>query len=414
MAVTTSTIAYLLKKVYTQRDVENAVYSDNPLLALLRKESGFTGEVHIHAIRYRDQMGRSPTFATAQSGGQGSVGVTLGKQFSLTRVKNYQVYTLETEAILAGRDDKGSLLRTLTTEVDSALNNIGRDLAKDIYSRGAGERGPLVSIAGSGPYTWTVGDNITNFEVGQTIVVSTGAVVTDALRNSGGGVVIVSVDRALGTFSTATNPDSAAAGDHLFIKGDRQNAAITTQAEMLKLSGMDAWVPATAPASGDAFFGVDRSADATRLAGLRADVSALNPEEGVVTALALAAREKANPRHLFTTFTDCKNIQLALGSKVETEYVEVGDIGFSAVRFRGPKGDVRVMADANARPAVGELLTVETWALKHLADFLNTLDLDGASLSREASADRFEGRVAFYGNLLCYAPGKNMRLVLPS
>lgn len=413
MAVTTSTIAYALKRVYSGRAVENAVYKDNPLLAMMRKEGGFTGSHHIHAVRYRDTGGRNAAFATAQTLAGTSLGATAGLQFLVTRVKNYQVYTLETEAILAGRDDKGSLLRTLTTEVDSALNNIGRDMAQDIYRMGHGAKAQLTSISGAGPYTWVVGEAITNFEVGQTVCVTAGSTVNLALRNSGGGVAIVSIDRDAGSFTTTTNPDSAVANDWISIKGDRATGVITA-ADYLKVSGLDAWVPSSAPAGSESFFGVDRSPDATRNAGLRIDVSTYNPEEGLVVALHKLAREGGDPSHLFTTFSDVRNIHLALGSKAETEYMKVGDIGFSSIRVTGPKGDVRVMADQNAQAAVGNLLTLDTWAIKHLGDFINVLDLDGARLSRESAADRFEGRMAFYGNVVCYAPGQNARLVLPS
>lgn len=411
MAVTTSTIAYALKRVYSPRAVENAVYKDNPLLAMMRKEGGFTGSHHIHAVRYRDTGGRNAAFATAQTLAGTSLGASAGLQFLVTRVKNYQVYTLETEAILAGRDDKGSLLRTLTTEVDSALNNIGRDMAQDIYRAGHGAKGQLTNVSGT---TFTVGEAIANFEVGMTIVGSTGSTVTAALRG-GTGQDIVSVDRGAGTFVVTANTDSLATGDWLFVKGDRASGAITSgQSVFLKVSGLDAWVPATAPASGDSFFGVDRSPDATRNAGLRIDISTYNPEEGLVVALHQLAREGGDPSHLFSSFLDVRNIHLALGAKAETEYMKVGDIGFSSIRITGPKGDVRVIADQNAQQAVGNLLTMDTWAIKHLGDFINVLDLDGARLSRESAADRFEGRMAFYGNVVCYAPGQNARLVMPS
>lgn len=410
MAVTTSTIAYALKRVYSGRAVENAVYKDNPLLAMMRKEGGFTGSHHIHAIRYRDTGGRSTAFGTAQTLAGTSLGASAGLQFLVTRVKNYQVYTLETEAILAGRDDKGSLLRTLTTEVDSALNNIGRDMAQDIYRIGNGAKALTTNRTGAGPFTWTVGEGIANIEVGMTVVFA--ATANGALRGSTGEAV-VSVDRGAGTFTTATNADSAASGDYVYIKGDRAAGAITA-ADYLKVSGLDAWVPASAPSSGESFFGVDRSPDATRNAGLRIDISTYNPEEGLVVALHQLAREGGDPSHLFTSFLDSRNIHLALGAKAETEYMKVGDIGFSSIRVTGPKGDVRVIADQNAQQAVGNLLTMDTWAIKHLGDFINVLDLDGARLSRESAADRFEGRMAFYGNVVCYAPGRNARLVMPS
>lgn len=409
MAGTTTTLAYLLKKVYSNREVENAVYKDNPLFAMIRKESGFDGESHVHAVKYRDGLGRSAAFSTAQSTAQAAAGTSAGVQFVVTRVKNYGIYTLETEAILAGRNDRGSLMRTLTGEVDSALNNLGRDIAMDVYRGGSGERGSVTAV---NSLVMTVGEAVTNFEVGMTIVCAASR--TGALRNSGTGQVIAAVDRSAGTITVDANTDSITTGDYLFVKGDRQSGAITANSQYLKISGMDAWNPSAAPSTSESFFGVDRSIDADRLSGMRLDISALNPEEGVVTALHRLAREGGRPDHLFTSFLDSKSIHQALGSKAEVEYMQVGDIGFSTIRFTGPKGDVRLVPDQNCPSAVGRLVQLDTWAIKHLGDLINKLDLDGSTLSREASADRFEGRLAMFGNVVCYAPGKNMRLVLPS
>lgn len=411
MAVTTTTIDYLLKKVYTPRAIEEAVYKDNPLLALMPKAGGFTGSSHIHAIRHRDTLARSPDFATAQTGSAGAAGVTKGCQFIVTRVKNYQLYNLETEAILAGRDDKGSFLRTLTTEVDAALNNVARDVAKDIYRSGLGERGVVSLVSGAGPFVFTVGDHVANFEVGMTI--TTAATLTGALRNAGGGVVLTQVDRSAGTITAATNPDTITAGDFLFEKGDRGTGASPAP---LKIAGLEAWNPVSVATSGDSLFGVDRYAqgDLSRVSGLRNDVSAMNPEEAFATSLALAAREAASPHMFFSSFTDVKNVQVALGSKAVVEYMDVGGLGFRSIRATGPKGDVQLIADQNAPPGIGRFLTPSTWELKYAGELFNTLDLDGASLSRVYNADQFEGRIAMYGNMVCYAPGQNLRSVLPT
>lgn len=411
MAGSTTTLAYLLKKVYTTREVENAVYKNNPLLAMMPKQTGFTGELLIHAVRYRDQQGRSSNFATAQgstAGAQSDIGASAGKQFLVTRVKNYQIYTLETEAILAGRDDKGSLMRLLSTEVDSALNNIGRDTGKMLYGDGYGSLGTVTAVNST---TVTVGEAITNFESGMVLQAAPTSSST-ALRSAGTTTMtITSVDRTAGTFIVGTAITSLAAGDFLFQLNDR---GTTTTAEKNKISGLEAWNPVSIASSGDSLFGVDRAVDSTRLGGLRLDISSYNPEEGLITALSLAGREDASPDKFFASYTDVKNIHLALGSKVETQYTAVGDIGFSSIRVTGPRGDVSIMADQNAPASIGRLLQMDTWQLKHLNEMFTFVDLDGNVLSREASADRFEGRIAFFGNLVCFAPGKNMRLILPS
>lgn len=419
MAVSTSAIAYALKTVYSAKAMANATYKDNPLWAHLRKEGGFTGASHVHAVQYRNSLGRSVSFATAQgraaSQGQlsslaGDQGFTKGVQFVLTRQKEYQIYTLEQEAILAGRDDKGSLIRTLTTEVDGALENLNRVMGKAAYGSGSGA---IATVTGVSSTTITVGEDIVNIEVGMELV--TAATELGALRNSGTGCYVSSVNRSAGSFVINANTDSIASGDFLFIKGDRQAAAITANSQNLKIAGLEAWNPYVAPTSGESFYGVDRSVDVSRLAGQRIDISSLSPEEGYITALAALAREGGSPSHIFTSFTDEKNLKLALGSRVETEYVQVGEVGFESMRIRGPKGSVRVFADINAPVGYARLLQMDTWAFKHLGDLVNTgADLDGARLSRETNADRFEGRLSVYGNILCYDPSANMVAKLPT
>ena len=421
MAATISTADKILKYLYTSRALENAVYDKNPLFALIPKSGGFNGRSIIHAITYGNSLARSAAFATAQgraaiNGASGTdSGFNRDVNFTVARVKNYAMYTIEQELLLAASGDRASFVRGLTQLVDGTLQTLRNDFGRDIYGSGLGELGQMTAISGAGPFTWTVGEAITQIEVGMEIVVSTGSTKTAALRNSGGGVAVTSVDRAAGTFTTATNPDSAAANDWLFIKGDRHAASTTAIGSMLKIAGVEAWNPYTTPASSENFFGVDRSVDATRLAGQRLDISSLQPEEGYITALAALAREDGDPSHIFASFTDEKNLKLALGSRVDAEYTQVGDVGFESIRLRGPNGTVKVYADRNAPVGYARILTLNTWELKHLGDLVNRGDAAGdGGMAREYQADRFEGRMSFYGNLLCYKPAANQVAKLPT
>lgn len=243
------------------------------------------------------------------------------------------------------------------------------------------------------------------------LVVSTGSTKTADLR-SAVALPVLTVNRSAGTFTidnrAAGTGLGASAGDWLFIAGDRVTSSYTF-ASARKIAGLEAWNPITAPTTGDSFFGVDRSVDVTRLSGQRLDISALQPEEGYITALAALAREDSEPSHIFTSFNDEKNLKLALGSRVDAEYTSVGDIGFESIRLRGPNGTVKVYADRNAPVGYARLLQLDTWELKHLGDLVNKGDAAGdGGMAREYQADRFEGRMSFYGNVLCYAPHKNM------
>jgi hypothetical protein len=420
MAATITTADKILKFIYSSRALQNAVYDKNPLFALLPKSSGFNGRSMIHALTYGNSNARSAAFATAQgrAGINGASGTDSGfnrdVNFTVTRVKNYAMYTIEQELLLAASGDRASFVKGLTQLVDGTLQTLRNDFGRDVYGSGNGTLGQVTAVSGAGPFTFTVGEAITQIEVGMEIVASTTTVDT-ALLNSGGGVVVQTVNRAAGTFTTTTNPDTIVANSWLFIKGDRQVTAITANSQMLKMAGLEAWNPTTAPSASESFFGVDRSVDSTRLSGQRLDISSLQPEEGYVTALAALAREDGDPSHIFTSFTDEKNLKLALGSRVDAEYTQVGDIGFESIRLRGPNGTVKVYADRNAPVGRARILTLNTWELKHLGDLVNngSAGNDGG-LAREYQADRFEGRMSFYGNLICHKPAANMVATLPT
>ena len=421
MAATITSADKILKLLYTQRDLENAVYEKNPLFALIPKSGGFEGRSIVHALTYGNSLARSAAFATAQgrAGINGASGTDSGfnrdVNFTVSRVKNYAMATIEQELALAAKGkNQGAFVKAATQLIDGTLQTLRNDFGRDIYGSGLGELGQVTAVSGSGPYTITVGEAITQIEVGMEVVASTGGKTT-ILRNSGGGVAVVSVNRAAGTFTTTTNPDSIAASDFLFIKGDRPVAATTAVGSMLKIAGMDAWNPVTAPSASESFWGVDRSVDSTRLAGQRLDISALQPEEGYITALAALAREDGDPSHIFASFTDEKNLKLALGSRVDSEYTAVGDIGFESIHLRGPNGIVKVYADRNAPVGYARILTLNTWELKHLGDLVNKGDaLGDGGMAREYQADRYECRFSFYGNLLCYKPAANMVATLPT
>jgi hypothetical protein len=422
MAATTTTIDKILKFVYTSRALQNAVYEKNPLFGLLAKQGGFVGRSHIHALTYGNSLARSAAFATAQgrAGINGASGTDVGKNldvnFIVPRVKNYAMYTIEQEALLASKGDKGAFTAAATQLIDGTLQTLRNDFGVDVYGDGSGTRGQVTAVSGAGPFTITVGEAITQIEVGMTLCASTGSTKTALLRSSGATVTVATVNRSAGTFTIAAQlADPIVANDWLSISGDRPAAAVTN-ASSLKIAGLDAWNPVTAPTSGDSFMGgVDRSVDVTRLSGHRLDISALQPEEGYITALAALAREDGEPSHIFTSFTDEKNLKLALGSRVDAEYQSVGDIGFESMKIRGPMGPVSVFADRNAPVGFGRLLTLSTWELKHLGDLVNKGDAGGdGGMAREYQADRFEGRFSFYGNMVCYAPHKNMVVTLPT
>jgi hypothetical protein len=398
---------YILKTLWPQERIESEVYDDNPLLAMIPKSEEFYGENMYIALRYTDNKGRSGTFARAQANKNPHKGV----RFLLTRGKDYSLFGIEHEMILAAKKDKGALVRSLDTEVSSALNTLTNSLAHCLFSDASGARG---QIDGNDPGTGTTfslgtkGD-IVNFEVGDLIVFA--ATATGA-RRAGGTRTISAIDRDSALITVSAAIDAAVGStDFVIIDGDDANNSATVLP-----TGLLGWLPTTAPAvgGGDSFFGIDRSPDPVRLAGMRIDVSALNPEEGLAAMLAKANVNGAKPSHIFRNPIDYKNILVALGTKVETEYTSVGEIGFTAIKVFGPSGEVKIYSDRSCPQGRGFTLTMKTMKLYSLGKAPMVIEADDQKILRDATADSFEGRMALYANTACDAPGWNVNETLPS
>jgi hypothetical protein len=211
-------------------------------------------------------------------------------------------------------------------------------------------------------------------------------------------------------------------GSYITVQGDIPAAGgsgfgpIGQTGSYLAASGYSAWLPATSPASNDSFWGVNRSTDPTRLAGLRYDASAYTIEEGVVNALAFANREGADPDVMVLNFNSYSALENALGAKVQ--YVDIkhqeADIAFEGIRFHSAYGYLTVYADRNALPQVGLCLTMDTWKLRSLdkAPHILTYGLEGLEGLRVGNSDALEVRIGAYYNYTNNAPGWNLRVAL--
>lgn len=406
-ATSVANTPYILKTLWPQERIDSLVYDENPFLAMVPKSEEFYGENMYVALRYTDNKGRSATFATAQA----AKNPHKGKRFLLTRGHDYALFGIEHEMILAAKKDKGALVRSLDTEVSSAMNTLTNSLAHSLYGDASGSRGTVNGVDPGTGTTFTLSNlgDVVNFEVGDNIVFAATALA--ALR-AGGSRTISAIDRDSGLITVSAAIDAAVgATDLIFIEGDAANGGST-----ILPTGLLGWLPTAAPAvgGGDSFFGVDRSPDPVRLAGMRVDVSALNPEEGLATMLSKANVNKARPSHIFRNPIDYKNILLALGAKVETEYTSVGEIGFTAIKVFGPSGEVRVYSDRNCPQGRGFTVTMKTMKFYSLGKAPMTIEADDQKILRDATADSFEGRMAYYANLACEAPGWNVNETLPS
>lgn len=241
-------------------------------------------------------------------------------------------------------------------------------------------------------------------------------------------VDVTAVDRAngivYGTASAASLSGNWAIGSgiaYLSVQGDLPSAGLSGSTPIqsaLCLAGLAAWIPTTTPASNDNFWTVNRSADPTRLAGLRYNAQAYTIEEGMTNALAFLNREGGKPDMCIMDFASYAALVNALGAKVvnvQVKHDEV-EVAFDGITFQSAYGKVTVLADRSCPPQTAYLLTMSTWKLRSLGrvPHILTYGLEGLEGLRVGNADALEIRIGHYSNLTCSAPGWNCVVQLSS
>lgn len=392
-----------LKELYVDdKDyMKNIVYSKNPWLALVPKNEspdGFAGKYIPVPLEYGNPQGRSHTFANAQNQQTASDVVS----FFVFCVQDYQLVTITNLLMEQTKTNAGAFVDEASRTLDNGFRNISNNMAFELFYGGTASRGQISSagVSYSAPtlsFTLSNPQSVVQFEVGMTLQSST----TDggaALQNTPGtidAIQITSVNRGTGAISGTVvqgAPQSSwAASDYLQVLGDIGIGGSSTIAGMLGLSGLAAWVPAVDPPSTDNFWGVNRSADPTRLGGLRYSAISQSISEGITNALAFGNREGASFDLIIIDFASYSTLINELGAKVQ--YVEIShdsvEVAFEAIHFHSAYGKIPVLADRSCQPQTAWCLTTDTWKLRTLgkAPHILTYGMEGLEGLRVGNAD---------------------------
>lgn len=381
-----------LKEHYKGGVIEDLVYKNRPLLALMPKYTKFGGRVMPVPVMNANPQNRSATFGDAQK--TSDYVASSIKSFLLQRQRDYSIAKIDGETLEASKGDANAFMQAATAEIDGAMSAIGRSLAGACYRDGSGVIGNAGSVALGPPIEITLDDpeSVTQFEVGM--------ILQDPTATREG--TVQAVDRSNGVLEMATG-STLIATDDLVVKGDQSK----------KVAGLSAWVTDDNTALTTDFFGIIRSVDPTRLAGLNKDGSAQPIEEALIDAASLVGREGGRPDHCFLPFNKFSELVKALGSKVN--YVDAkspASIGFRALELHAPYGTMKVIPDADCQADTAWLLQMNTWSLNSLGEAPRILTHDGNRALRLASADAIEVRIGYYANIACKAPGWNCKVSL--
>lgn len=417
-----------LRELYTDdKDyMKNIVYAKNPWLAMCPKNEspdGFAGKYIPVPLEYGNPAGRAHVFANAQNQQTASDVVS----YFVYAVQDYQLVTITNLLMEQTKSNAGAFVDESSRTLDNGFRNLSNNMAFELFSGGTASRG-VISSAGvsySAPTLSFVLSNpqqVVQFEVGMTLQ----ATATDggaALQNTPGtidAIQITSVNRGTGAISgtvvQGAPQTSWGAADYLQVLGDIGIGGASTIAGLLGLSGLAAWVPVVDPPSNDNFWGVNRSADVTRLGGLRFNASSFSIAEGLTNSLALGNREGAAFDLIVIDFVSYSTLINELGAKVQyvqLEHDEV-EVAFEAIHFHSAYGKIPVLADRSQPAQSANLLTVDTWKLRTLgkAPHILTYGMEGLEGLRVGNADALEIRIAYYGNLINSAPGYSMNVQL--
>ncbi len=406
-----------LKTLYPGEAIKNLVYKRNPFFALVAKDETFYGDSSKEPIITATPQNRSAAFASANVINTTSV----IKAFLLTRVQNYSMAAIANETMLASESDKGAFLKAAKFEIDNALLALTRAIATQLYRSGTGSIARIASTATINSASVYVQlaqpEDIVNFELGMAVAFSA----ADGGTIKSGTAFLVSIDRQAGSFLAAASANGSPAALSSLVGTVAVNDFIYANAGDLNavVKGLKAWLPGSAVTNAT-FFGVDRSADKTRYAGVDFDGSAESIEEALIDGARLIAREGGNPDHCFVSYKDFANLVKAVGSKQQfIQYTDVKveepnvTVGFSALMLSGPNGPMKVIPDQNCPAGSAFLLQMDTWKLKSLGEAVRLFDGDGLTMIRDPNGDNLLIRCFSYAQLSCRAPGWNGVVTLP-
>lgn len=287
------------------------------------------------------------------------------------------------------KSNAGAFVDEASRTLDNGFRNLSNNMAFEIFAGGTASRGTFLAsgVSYSAPnvtLTLSNSQQVVQFEVGMTLQAS----LTDggaALQNTPGtidAIQLISVNRntgvLVGVVVQGAPQTSFATGttNYLQVLGDIGIGGSSTIAGMLGLSGLAAWIPAVDPPSSDNFWGVNRSADPTRLGGLRYNASAQSISEGIVNALAFANREGASPDLIILDFVSYATLINELGAKVQYVQLEHDDVevAFEAIHFHSAYGKIPVLADRSCQSQTAWVLTTDTMKLRTLGKAPHILD----------------------------------------
>lgn len=400
-----------MKILYPEGFDSKQMVRNKPLLNAIKHRKDFNSSKGLTVpAQIGNPQGAGPTAATAYTNNAPSV----GKAFLVPQKHYYQYVGIDGTVVrnaLEG-DDDAMFLDTLKQEMDSAMENIGSELARQAYGSKTGARARVHPTTAISTTSLTLANpqDAVFFEVGMRVVASQNE--GGSLRDSGDFITITAVNASTGVLTGDANWSNIASignGDYLYRQGDQAAAGSSD----LVADGLAGWNPVTAPTSGDSFCGVDRSVYPERLAGCRYN-GASDPMELVFINAMVAAKTQVGATFksgdIFLNPYDFARVQASKeGGRWVTQTSAYG-IGIDKFQI----GTFTFVEDAYCPVGIARMVADGAFVRASCGDQPGFNDADGLEMSLNRQTDTYEASIVHDGNFYSPRPANLLVISLPT
>lgn len=385
-----------LQQHYSKRKVIDAVAERTcPLFGLVRKSTNVGGNGMKTPLMHRNPTGGSGSYDKARDnaveGGYAAFLNTHRDHFHVVKI-GHKVMKLSSykEAFFEARK-----------EIDRGIAQATWALGRKLY----GDRGGSVARLSNASFA-TTGMTLVHpedsyfFEKNEVLKLGPNK---DGSSIRSGTLTVASVNRSTGAVTTTANLSTGVAAveqnDYIFKEGDQAKG----------WTGLESYNPREATDL-TTLLGVVQTDDPTRLGGYRIDGTGMNLEEALFESAAQLSFEGAAPSHAFLNPIRFKDLNLSVSSgRMGRREVKstTGYVGYQAVTFVGPKGEVVVLPDPACPPYEMRMGELDTLELKSADAVPTILKEDGLMLHRDTTGSSIVFKVDMfaYGDLCNEAPG---------
>lgn len=405
-----------------QKSANKIMFENRPLLGMLTKMDDLEGKVITFLSDVAKAGGISADFDTAYAE-RTNPGSRVLWTITTTTAGNGGIaednaqLEINEKTLRFANGDMSSFYAEFAADVASMKKRMAERLNFYLFRRAHGGIGQVTYVANDTFITLnTVQDHVA-LEVGDAVqFAANSSGVPGTIRASGAKVYVVAINRESGVVSlAATRGGTAADVDNTITSLTTGDWILPAGYLNAAVSGIQEWIIGSTVTS-TSFFGVDRTVDATKLAGHVVTGS------GTITNSLIDASEKvevygAKPSMIFMNPADVKTLKKELENKTVL-YKQIpikGDettasISYKAMEFEG----LTVLSDLFVPKGKAFILDMSTWELHTNGELASGLRIDeGRESVVDISSDGKLVRFKSYVQLICRDPSKNVIVNLP-